>query len=102
MRTPLHWPVILFRKQGGEAVESLTRDLSSCGFSFSAPLPFLIGEILNCSMKIPTHEPNGKLLERNLECRVRVVRVNAAEEGGFEVACLIEDYHFAPRVLASA
>jgi hypothetical protein len=30
------------------------------------------------------------------------VRVNAAEEGGFEVACLIEDYHFAPRVLASA
>jgi hypothetical protein len=100
-RTALHWPVILFRKHGGEAVESLTRDLSSCGFSFSAPSPFLIGEILNCSMKIPTHDPNGKLLERNLECRVRVVRVNAAEGGGFDVGCLIEDYHFAPRVPAS-
>jgi hypothetical protein len=98
LRTPLHWPVVLFRELGGEAIGSLTRDLSSCGFSCSVPSPFLIGEILNCSMKIPTHEPNGKGSERNLECRVRVVRVNAAEEGGFDVACLIEDYHFAPRV----
>jgi hypothetical protein len=31
-----------------------------------------------------------------------VVRVNAAEEGGFEVACLIEDYHFATRVPPTA
>jgi hypothetical protein len=97
-RTRLHWPVVLFRAQGAEAIESLTRDLSSCGFSFSAPLLFRIGEILNCSMKIPTHDPNGRLLERNLECRVRVVRARSEEEGGFEVACLIEDYHFAPHV----
>ena len=94
-RTRLHWPVILFRQQDGDIIESATRDLSSSGFYCLAHAPFRTGELLSCSMKIPTHDPNGKLLERNLECKVRVVRVDAEAEGGFGIACAIEDYHFA-------
>ena len=99
-RTQLHWPLILFRQQqGGDAIESVTRDLSSRGFSCHSPSPFHIGELLSCAMRIPTHDPNGKLLERILECRVRVVRVMADAEGGFGIGCAIEDYHFPNGVL---
>jgi hypothetical protein len=94
-RTRLHWPLLLFRNLRGEAIESITHDLSSGGFYCLAPIAFRIGEALTCSMKIPTHDPNGKRLERNLECRVRVVRVKPESEGQFGVACQIEDYHFA-------
>ena len=88
-RTQLHWTVILFRRQG-EAVESVTHNLSSSGFYCTAPVSFRLGEQLICSMKVPTHDPNGKLLERNLECRVRVVRVKPDPDGKFGVACQIE------------
>src|SRR5215510_2445165 len=95
-RTRLHWPVLLFRNRGGSAIQSLTRDLSSSGFYCIAKTPFTPGELLTCTLKVPTHDPNGKHLERSLECKVRVVRVDSQEaEATFGVACQIEDYHFA-------
>jgi hypothetical protein len=98
-RTRLHWPLLLFRNQGKEAIESVTHDLSSEGFYCMVPVAFRVGETLICNMKVPTHDPNGKLLERNLECRVRVVRVKAESDGQFGAACHIEDYHFAQGIL---
>jgi hypothetical protein len=95
VRTRLHWPVLLFRdRPGTDAIESVTRDLNSNGFFCMSQVQLVEGEKLVCSLKIPTHDPHGKHLERTLECRVRVMRVVPQEAGDyFGVACRIEDYH---------
>jgi hypothetical protein len=96
-RIRVHWPVLLFR-QGGEAVMSTTQDLSSSGFFCVTAVAFVVGEVLTCALKVPSHDPNGKHLERNLECRVRVVRVQAEGSDRFGLGCRIEDYHLAHRI----
>ena len=94
-RNHLHWSVLLFRNQTADAVESLTRDLSSSGFYCVTGIAFTPGERLICTLKIPTHDPNGKHLERRLECKVRVMRVEPQDaDGAFGLACQIEDYRF--------
>ena len=94
-RNHLHWSLLLFPNQAAEAVESLTRDLSSGGFYCVTGVAFIPGERLICTLKVPTHDPNGKHLEQKLECRVRVMRVEPqGAEGTFGLACQIEDYHF--------
>jgi hypothetical protein len=94
-RNHLHWSILLFRDHAVDAVESLTRNLSSGGFYCVAGVAFTPGERLICTLKIPTHDPNGKHLEQRLECKVRVVRVEPqGTEGTFGLACQIEDYHF--------
>ena len=95
VRTRLHWPVLLFRNRpGSEAIESVTRDLSSSGFFCVTRVQMIEGEQLICSIKIPTHDPHGKHLERTLECRVSVLRVIPQESSDtFGIACRIEDYH---------
>ena len=94
-RTRLHWPVLMFReRQGAEHVETVTRDLSSNGFYCLTRIQLVEGEQLVCSIKLPTHDPHGKILQQTLECRVRVLRVVPQESGDlFGVACRIEDYH---------
>lgn len=100
-RTRVHWPVLLFRKEPTDAIASITADLSSSGFYCITRVPFSVGETLTCSLKMPSHDPNGKIFERNLECRVRVVRVEPNQgHSGFGVGCAIEDYHFADMVPA--
>jgi hypothetical protein len=95
VRTRLNWPVLLFRdRSGSEAIESVTRDLSSSGFFCLTRVQLAVGERLVCSIRIPTHDPDGKHLERTLECRVQVLRV--VPQGSneiFGIACCIEDYH---------
>lgn len=95
VRTRLHWPLLLFRdRSGSAAIESVTRDLSSSGFFCLTRVELVVGEKLVCSIKIPTHDPHGKHLERTLECKVQVLRVIPQEtSGSFGVACRIEDYH---------
>jgi hypothetical protein len=94
-RNHLHWSVLLFRNQAADAVESLTRDLSSIGFYCVTVVAFTLGERVICALRIPTHDPNGKHLERRLECKVRVMRVEPqGADGTFGLACQIEDYHF--------
>ena len=95
-RIRLHWPVLLFRKQGTELVTSTTENLSSTGFYCLTSIRFDPGELLMCAIRVPVYDPNGKAVDRNLECRVRIVRVEPQlPEGTFGVACSIEDYHFA-------
>jgi PilZ domain len=97
VRTGLHLPVLMFRHGAGDAVETNTRDLSSDGFYCVSRVQFEVGERLLCSLKIPTHDPNGQHLERNLECTVRVMRVVPQKSGDlFGIACRIEDYHISP------
>src|SRR5258708_7640054 len=86
-RNQLHWSLLLFRNQAADAVESLTRDLSSSGFYCITGVAFTPGERLICTLRVPTHDPNGKLLEQRLECKVRVVRVEPqGAEGMFGLA----------------
>src|ERR1035438_2655922 len=93
VRTRLHWPVLLFRERGSDAIESVTRDLSSSGFFCLTRVRLSEGEKLVCSIKIPTHDPQGKHLERLLQCRVEVLRVVAQESSdSYGMACRIEDY----------
>jgi hypothetical protein len=94
VRTRLHWPVLLFRAiPGSEAIESVTRDLSSSGFFCLTLVELAEGEKLVCSIKIPTHDPHGKHLERTLECRIEVLRVVIQDAGdSYGVACRIVDY----------
>ena len=105
-RNSLHWSVLLFRNNGTEAVESLTRDLSSSGFYCVTRIAFTPGERLICTLSIPTHDPNGTQLERRLECKARVLRVEPqGADGAFGLACQIEDYRFiqaAPKERGSA
>ena len=92
-RTRLHWTVLLFCSQAADATETLTRDLSSSGFYCLSKVPVTPGEMLICTLKVPTHNPNGKHFERSLECKVRVMRVEPQEDDTvFGVACRIEDY----------
>lgn len=95
-RIGVHWPVLLFRNSAPEAVGTVTTDLSSSGFHCSTQIRFEPGESLRCTIKIPSHDPNGKHLERNLDCSVRVVRVERKALGAdYGVACHIDDYHVA-------
>lgn len=95
-RIRVHWTVLLFRSEADDAITSTTLDLSSGGFYCLSSIPLNPGESLDCTLKVPFHDPNGKHLDRNLECRARVVRVEPqSAENSFGIACHIEDYHFA-------
>jgi len=96
VRTKLHWPVLFFRNGSGEAVESVTRNLSSSGFYCHSKIAINPGECLHCALTIPSHDPSGYEKARVLECRVRVTRVEPGlTEDTFGIACQIQDYHLA-------
>jgi hypothetical protein len=95
VRSRVHWPVLLFRNHTGEdTVETITQDLSSNGFYCLSKKPFAVGELLLCTLQIPTNDPNGR--QGHLERRVLVVRVEEnAADGQYGIACRTEDYRFA-------
>jgi hypothetical protein len=95
-RTRLHWPVLLFLSDAADAIQTFTRDLSSGGFYCMSTVPVTPGETLICTLRVPTYDPDGKHLERSLECKVRIMRVEPQDDSAvFGVACRIEDYRFA-------
>ncbi len=93
-RTQVHWPVLLLRDRGSAAIETITRNLSSSGFYCLSPAPLAPGESLLCTLKLPAYDPKGQEETLGLECRVLVIRAEAAQGGLFGLACRIEDYHF--------
>jgi len=96
VRTQVHWTILLFPNQSSEAVETVTRDLSSSGFYCLSRIPFTCGEVLICSLQVPTYEPFNNKGTLALECRARVVRSEPGEATGLcGIACQIEDYRFA-------
>jgi hypothetical protein len=95
-RVRVHWPIFLFPNQIGEdAVQTITQNLNSQGFYCLSRKPFTVGELLLCTIQIPTNGFGAG--ESQLECQVRVVRVEKnASEGQYGIACQIEDYRFIP------
>jgi hypothetical protein len=96
IRTTLRWPIAFFRKGSGEAIKSVTQNLSSGGFYFYSQVAITPGEALSCVLTIPSHLPSGREKDRVLDCRVRVTRVEPSPTGDtFGIACEIEEYHLA-------
>lgn len=94
-RAHVHWPVCFFGVDSGETIETVTENLSSSGFQCFSPVPLIPSDLMTCVLRVPLHQPpnNGRVL--SLECKVRVVRVESAEERqSFAIACQIEDYRF--------
>jgi hypothetical protein len=96
-RTLVHWPVLLFRDQGDEAIETTTQNLSSCGFYCLLDASVTAGELLFCRLHVPLPEAPRRRSFGVLECQVRVLRTEPAlTEGLLGIACRIEDYRFVP------
>lgn len=94
-RVLVHWPLCFFSVGGTEVIETTTTDLSSDGFYCVANAPFVPGEIRECTLGVPTNRRNGGERIQPIQCRVRVIRVEALGEGGlFGIGCHIEDYRF--------
>jgi hypothetical protein len=94
VRTTLHWPVLFFRNGSGEAVESVTQNLSSSGFYCHTRVRITLGESLDCVLTIPSHDPSGHEKVRVLNCRILVRRVEPGSiENTFGIACEIQDFH---------
>lgn len=95
VRTSVHWP-ILFRHSQHEMIESVTENLSSQGFYCFSQTPVASGELMLCSLTVPTHDPSRTNERVILECNVRVVRSEApTADGLYGLACHIEDYRLA-------
>jgi len=90
-RIALHWPVYLYREQGGASVESMTENLTSNGFYCVAREPFQMGEQLDCVIVIPAGAFGYSADPIRLQCRVRVMRVEDQIDT-FGLGCAIEDY----------
>ena len=95
VRTQVHWPVWFLPDEAEDRMQTLTQNLSSGGFYCLADRLFTVGETFICLLKVPSHDPNGNHIERILECRTRVMRVETQGERRYGIACRIEDYHFA-------
>ena len=91
-RIRVHWRIVLSRHRSGEgASETITEDLSSDGFYCFSRIPFVAGELLFCTLYLPTGD--SRCGASHLECRVRVVRVEKRSTGNnYGVACMTEDY----------
>lgn len=91
-RTLVHWPVLLMQSHGADSIETVTQNLSSTGFYCFSPATLTPGDSLLCRLKVPAHDPNCEEDALALECKVVVIRAEAASDGFFGIACRIEDY----------
>jgi hypothetical protein len=91
----VRWP-LLFRDAPAAVVDTVTENLSSDGFYCLTAVPFVPGDIRFCTLTAPACDPEDSRGMILVECRVRVVRVQALSERGlFGMGCRIEDYHVA-------
>ena len=106
-RHPLRCRVRFFRRLSDSVAEGVTENLSSVGFYCLLLTPLKLGESLKCHLKMPSHD-TAKDESLLLECHVRVVRIDEANEGGscgirFQIesygACPIE--RFAAKALGA-
>jgi c-di-GMP-binding flagellar brake protein YcgR len=90
-RIRLHWPVQLLRRTTDKTIRTTTLNLSSDGFYCFSPEALDLGEVIRCTIAIPSHD--GEL---RLRCRVRIVRVEAdPANGGYGMGCQILQFSIA-------
>jgi hypothetical protein len=96
-RLPLRWPVKLWQCGGTRIVESVTSNLSSCGFYCISQDAFSPGARLECAIDIPTQSRRVNQRVCIMHCHIIVVRVEPGgmESGFFGLACRIQTYTLA-------
>ena len=93
LRVRVHWTISFFKQGTSDAVTTVTQNLSSDGFYCLVNTVFVPGEILACTLILPTYYPYERNQVRAVQCRVRVIRVEVLAAGNvYGVGCCIEDY----------
>ena len=93
IRTRLHWPVEVFGVSTTAVIQTATRDISSIGFYCGSPVLFAPGERIVCILTAPAYHPDAISSVLLLECKVRIVRVEPADEhGAYGLGCQIHEY----------
>ncbi|MGO9009311.1 MAG: PilZ domain-containing protein [Bryobacteraceae bacterium] len=94
-RARVHWPVEFERTDGLDFRGTETQDLSSDGFYCRSKVVFTEGDVVSCTLEVPTHRRQASGETLRVRCRVRIVRVDEPDSQGFRgLACRIEEYHF--------
>ena len=95
IRTQVHCPVRFLRPGPMDVLETTTQNLSSDGFYCLIKSPFVPGESMACTLSLPAHQPHSTERMLLLECKVRIIRVEALDgDGLYGIGCHIEDYSF--------
>src|SRR6266404_294639 len=95
IRTQVHCPVRFLRSGTLDPLDTTTQNLSSDGFYCLLKSPFVPGESVACTLSLPAHQPHSTERMLSLECRVRIIRVEAPDgDGLYGIGCRIEDYCF--------
>jgi len=95
IRTQVHFPVRFLPAGTMDVLETTTQNLSSDGFYCLIKSPFVPGESLECTLSLPAHQPHSTERMLLLECKVRIIRVEAPDgDGLYGIGCRIEDYCF--------
>jgi hypothetical protein len=93
VRCGLQCRVVFFSQSSHAIAECVTENISSVGFYCLSPTRLKTGEHLTCLLKMPSYD-SGKEELFTLQCVVRVVRMDGANEAGlFGIGCQIEGYH---------
>jgi len=92
-RMRLRWRVDLLVLNATGAIETVTRDLSSCGFYCWSPISFVVGDRMTCILTAPAHCREKPDCILSIECQVRIVRTEPPNKDGFYgLGCEINDY----------
>ena len=95
IRTQVHCPVRFLRSGTMDVLETTTQNLSSAGFYCLIQNAFVPGESMACTLSLPAHQPHSADRMLLLECKVRIIRVEAPDgDGLYGLGCRIEDYRF--------
>jgi hypothetical protein len=92
-RAALQWVVHLSRAGGMNPVSCKTKNVSSQGFYCLVQEPLESGELVECTVVIPTPKSGKPDAVLWLKCHARLLRVEAVAAGkAFGIAFLIEEY----------
>jgi PilZ domain len=95
IRVQVHWPVTFSSPRLSDAVATTTQNLSSEGFYCFAQTALVPGELVACTIMVPSHQPHSPESALLWACRVRIVRVEPGKESGsYGVGCQIVDSQF--------
>jgi hypothetical protein len=74
-RLALSWNVYLSRHGSLQPLQAKTKNVSCEGFYCVIEQPFTVGEVVHCTLVIPTFDPQATDKTIALDCRCKVVRV---------------------------
>jgi hypothetical protein len=74
-RLALSWTVYLSRQGSPQAIEAKTKNVSCEGFYCVLEQPFTVGELVHCTLEVPTVDPGTAGKPLGIDCHCKVVRV---------------------------